>query len=159
TTVTEGLLPDLAPQGMVRQPFYLLGEAVGIEAFDGLHNPGVVGTPLLREQTAVGYLLRERVLKGVFELRKETRRIQKFGTLQVGQRTSQGLLGERCDGLQQRDGDVFADDCRGLQEGLLLGREPVYPGGEDRLDCGRYLNGPECLRQAIGPRLAYQDLA
>src|SRR5262249_51877349 len=108
---------------------------------------------------AVGDLLRERVLKGVFELRKEARLIEKFGSVQVGQRPTQGLLGERGDGLQQREGDVLADDCRRLQEGLLLGRESVPPGSEDRLDGGRYLNGPECLRQTIGPRLAHQDLA
>jgi hypothetical protein len=36
--VGDGLVPHLAPQGMVRQPFHLVGEPVGIVLFDGCHN-------------------------------------------------------------------------------------------------------------------------
>ena len=36
--VGDGLVPHLAPQGMVRQPFHLVGEPVGIVLFDGCDN-------------------------------------------------------------------------------------------------------------------------
>src|SRR5262249_4103237 len=52
-TVRHGLVPDLTPEGMLGQPFYLLGETVGIEPFAGCDDAGVQGaTPLLQE-TAV----------------------------------------------------------------------------------------------------------
>src|SRR5262249_21002156 len=114
--------------------------------------------PPLVEEAAIGHLLCERMLKRVFELRKQARLVEKLRGLQMGECPTQSLLGECGDGLQQREGDVLANDRRTLQERLLFGREPVYPGGEDRLDCSGYLQGHECLCQAIGPQLAHQDL-
>src|SRR5262245_22855736 len=42
-TVGHGLVPDFAPQGMIGEPFRLLGETVGIELFDGGNDAGVEG--------------------------------------------------------------------------------------------------------------------
>ena len=41
--VGDGLVPHLTPQGMVGQPFHLVGEPVGIALFDGRHNTGIRG--------------------------------------------------------------------------------------------------------------------
>src|SRR5215471_4445302 len=84
------LLPPLTLEGMVRQAFDLGGEAVGGEPFDDLNNPGMEGTPSLVEETAIGYLLRQRMLKRVFQLRKEARLIEKLRRLQMGERLTQG---------------------------------------------------------------------
>src|SRR5262245_66689550 len=58
-TVRHGLVPDLAPEGMLGQPFRLLGETVGIEPFAGCDDTGVEGTAPLLQETAVGYLRSE----------------------------------------------------------------------------------------------------
>ena len=42
-TVRHGLVPDLAPQGMLGQPFRLLGQPVGIEPFAGCDDAGRAG--------------------------------------------------------------------------------------------------------------------
>jgi len=33
------LLPDLAPEGVMREPVAMLGESIGVHALDGLHDP------------------------------------------------------------------------------------------------------------------------
>jgi hypothetical protein len=42
-TVRHRLVPDLAPEGMLGQPFRLLGQTVGIEPFAGVDDAGVQG--------------------------------------------------------------------------------------------------------------------
>ena len=88
TKVRKGFSPHLAPEGMVREAFNLFIQAVGIQPFDGLDNPGVEGAPTLLEQAAIGHLLRERVLERVFELRKQACLVEKLGGLQVGERAA-----------------------------------------------------------------------
>ena len=39
--VRQGLVPHLAPQGMMRQPVDLLGYPVSDERLEGLNDPGV----------------------------------------------------------------------------------------------------------------------
>jgi hypothetical protein len=56
---------------MVREAFNLFIHVVGIQSFDGLDNPGVAGAPTLLKKASIGYLLRERMLERVFELRKQ----------------------------------------------------------------------------------------
>ena len=46
--VRHGLVPDLAPEGMLGQPFHLLGQPVGIEPFTGFDDAGVQGTAPLQ---------------------------------------------------------------------------------------------------------------
>ena len=70
STIREGFFPHLAPEGMVRQVFHLLIQAVRIQPFDRRDDPRVEGTPTLLEQASIGDLLREGVLEGVFEIRK-----------------------------------------------------------------------------------------
>src|SRR5437867_3385763 len=105
TKIGNRPIPHFSPKGVVREPFNLAGEAVGVERLDGVHNMGMESTPLFIEQAAVGDFLRERVLKRVFELRKEARLVEKLSGLQMGERPTQRLLREHGDGLQQREGD------------------------------------------------------
>ena len=48
--VEEGLVPHLAPHGMVRQAVDLLGQALCRECLQRLNNPAVEDTPPLLEQ-------------------------------------------------------------------------------------------------------------
>src|SRR5215470_959218 len=127
--IGHSLIPHLPPQGMLRQAFDLFRQVLGVEPFAGLDNARVQRPTLLLKQAAVDDLQRERMLKRAFELWKEVRLVEKFGGLQVRERSTQGLFRECGHGLQQCEGDVLANYRRGLQEGLLLSREPIYPGG------------------------------
>ena len=146
--VRQGLVPHLAPQGMVGQPFDLLGHPVPSERLQGLDDAGMERPPPLLEQAAVGHLVREGVLEGVFELGKEARLVEELGRLQVRQAAVERLLGHVGNGLEQGQGYLCADDGRGLQQALLLGRQPVDAGRQHRLHRGRHLDGRRgCARR------------
>ena len=66
----------------------------------------------------------------------------------------QHLFGHLANGLQQGEGHLRADDCCGLEQVLVLGREPVDARGQHRLHRRLHLDGGHGLRQAIGTRLA-----
>ena len=83
--VRQGLVPHLPPQGMVGQAFDLLGHPVPGERLEGLDDAGMEHPPSFLEQTAVGDLVGEGVLEGVFVVRKEPRLVQEFGGLEVRQ--------------------------------------------------------------------------
>ena len=100
--VGHGLVPHLAPQGMVRQPFDLLGQpARAPSALEGLDNARVQHPPPLLQQAAVGHLVRQGMLEGVVLLGEQAGLIQKLGRLQVRQAAVQRLLGQVGNGLQQ----------------------------------------------------------
>ena len=155
-TVRHGLVPDLAPEGMLGQPFRLLGQTVGIEPFAGFDDAGVQGTAPLLQETAVGHLVGEGVLEGVFEFGEEAGFVEELGGLQVAETAAQFLLGQLRDGLQEGEGHLSADDRRGLEEPLLLGRQAVDAGRQDGLHRGGDLQALEGLCQAIGAALADQ---
>ena len=67
--VGHGLVPHLAPQGMVRQAFDLLGHPVPGERLQGLDNAGMQRPPPLLQQLSVGHLVGQGVLEGVLRAR------------------------------------------------------------------------------------------
>ena len=142
-TVRHGLVPDLTPEGMLGQPFRLLGQTVGIEPFAGFDDAGVQGTSPLLQETAVGHLVGEGVLEGVFEFGEEAGFVEELGGLQVAETAAQLLLGQLRDGLQEGEGHLGADDRRGLEETLLLGRQAVDAGRQDGLHRGGDLQAVE----------------
>ena len=67
----RGLVPHLAPQGMVRQPFDLLGQrGPAASASMASTMPGMQRAPPLLQQATVGHLVGEGVLEGVLVLRE-----------------------------------------------------------------------------------------
>ncbi len=92
--VRHGLRPHLAPQGVLRQPLDMLAEAIGVERLDRRHDPGVQRAPPLVEHAAVGHLVGERVLEGVFEIGEEARLVEELGGLQMREPCAQRLLGQ-----------------------------------------------------------------
>ena len=54
--VRQGLVPDLAPQGMMGQAFHLLGHPVPGKRLQGRDDAGMQRSPPLLEQPAVGHL-------------------------------------------------------------------------------------------------------
>ena len=56
--VGHGLVPHLAPEGMVRQPVDLLGEPLWRQPVEGFDNAGIEHAPSILEQTPIGNLVR-----------------------------------------------------------------------------------------------------
>ena len=143
--VGQGLVPHLAPQGMVGQPFDLLGQPVAGERLEGLDDAGMERAPPLLQQAAVGHLVGEGVLEGVLELGEEARLVEELGRLEVREAAVQRRLGQLGNGLQQRQGHLRADDGGGLEQALLLRRQPVDARRQHRLHRGRHLQWSERL--------------
>src|SRR5436309_14122619 len=101
---------------MMSQPFDLLSHPLPGEHLEGLDDAGMEHpTPLLQE-TAIGHLMSQGVLEGVFALGKESRLIQELGRLEMRELAMQRRLGHLGNGLQQRQGYLGADDGGGLEE-------------------------------------------
>ena len=139
--VGHGLVPHLAPQGMVRQAFDLLGHPLGRERLEGLDNARVQHPPPLQQQAAVGHLVRQGVLEGVFRLGEQAGLVQELRRLQVRQAAVQRRLGHVGNGLQQGQGHLRANHRGGLEQPLLLRRQPVDARRQHRLHRGRHLHG------------------
>src|SRR5262245_22488894 len=83
--IRQGLLPHLAPRGMVRQTFHLLGYPVSGKRFKGLHDSRMEHPTLLQQEAAIGYLVREGVLESVLVLGEQARLVEKFSSLEMRQ--------------------------------------------------------------------------
>jgi len=67
---------------MVCQAFDLLGHPLPSERLQGRDNAGMQLPPSLQQEAAVGHLVRQGVLEGVFVLGKEARLVEELGALQ-----------------------------------------------------------------------------
>ena len=76
----------------MRQPFDLLGQAVGIESLKGVHNAVMESTPTLLQQAAVSHLMGERMLERVFELGEGARFVEEFAGLEGREAALQDVL-------------------------------------------------------------------
>src|SRR5262249_56515167 len=81
--VGYGLVPDLTPEGVVRQPVNLLGEPLRRQPFEGVDNGGVQRAPPLLEDTPIGYFMRQGVLEGIFQVREQVCLVKELGRLQM----------------------------------------------------------------------------
>jgi hypothetical protein len=156
--IRQGLGPHLAPEGMIGQPFHLLGHLISGKRLQGRDDPGMECPPPLLEQRLIGHLLGEGVLEGVLYIGEEARLVEKLSRLQMGEAQAERLLRHVGYGLQEREGHLRANDRGGLQELFFLRWQPVDARRQDRLHCGRHLDTQQCHGQAIHPRLADQHL-
>ena len=85
---------------MVRQAVHLLGRPVGRERLEGFDDARVQPPPPLQQQTAVGHLVRQGMLKSVFRLREQAGLIQELRRLEVRQAAVQRHLGHVRNGPQ-----------------------------------------------------------
>ncbi len=77
---------------MMRQAFDLFGHPISSERLEGLDDAGMQRPPPLLEQTAVGDLVGESVLEGVFVIGKQPGFVEELAGLQMRQRAPQGCL-------------------------------------------------------------------
>src|SRR5262249_7173893 len=80
--IVHRFLPQFALDGMMGKPLNMLAEAIPVEYLNRLDDPRVKLAAALQEQTAVRHLVRERVLEGVFEIRRQPDFVDELGGLQ-----------------------------------------------------------------------------
>ena len=148
--VRQGLVPHLPPQGMVRQPFDLLGHPLPSERLKSLDNTRVQYPPPLLEQTTVGHLVGQGVLESKVALGEQPGLVEELGGLQVGQPAVQGLFWQLRNGLEQGKGHLRPNDGGRLEEAFLFQWQPVNARRQYRLHGGWHLDGGEGLRQTVG---------
>ena len=91
-------------------------------------------------------------------LGEQARLVEELGGLQMGEAQAEWLLRHLGHGLEECQGHLGADDGGGLQELLLLRRQPVDARRQHRLHRRRHLDTRQRLRQTIGPLVADQYL-
>ena len=99
---------------MVGKPVDVLGQPVGIEPLDGLHDPAMEGAPPVLEQTAIGHVVGQGMLEGVLEVGENAGLVEELRGLQAtdgGVQLFLGVLGNR---LEQHQRDVLPDHRRHL---------------------------------------------
>ena len=112
--VRQSLVPHLPPQGMVRQPFDLLGQAVPGERLQGLDDAG------MQARAApgggfVGHLLGEGMLEGLFELGEEAGFVQEFAAcrwVSAPCRVASGISPRACSRRKGTSVPMTAAACR-----------------------------------------------
>jgi hypothetical protein len=81
--IDHGFVPYLTPDGAMGHMVDLFGQSVGIMLVEYLDQLRVQQTAPFLEQTAIGHLVGQGVLKDVCTLREQARLIQEFGRLEM----------------------------------------------------------------------------
>jgi hypothetical protein len=82
------------------QPLDLSAEAILVERLDRLGDPRVQLASTLLQQATVRDLVRERMLEGVFEIRKQSDLVHELGGLQMVQPPTERLVRQLGDRLE-----------------------------------------------------------
>ena len=72
TKILDCFTPLITAHGMIPEAFDMLGQAVGIKRFDGLHDSAVEHATPLQKHAFIRHLMREGVFEGIFEVREVT---------------------------------------------------------------------------------------
>ncbi len=154
--ILDGARPELALQRVVGEALGELVEPVGVMLLDRLGDARMQGAAMPQQHPLIGDGVGQRVLEGVFGAGRQVDLVEELEALQLGQPAAQILIGGLGDGFEQGQRHVLADDRGDLQQGAMLGRQPVDAGGEHGLDGARDLDLVGGLRQAKMDRLADQ---
>src|SRR5919197_6001751 len=133
SAVREGLLPYLASQGVVREPFALVCHLLPSKDLQGLDDTGMEHPPPLLQETAIGHFVSQGVLERVFAFGEQAGLIEELCRLQVGKAVLHSIFRHLGNGLQQGQRYLGANHRRRLQETLLLGWQSVDTCCQDSL--------------------------
>src|SRR5207245_6425673 len=112
----------------------------------------------LFEETAVGHLLCQGMLERVLQVWEEPSLVEELGGLEIAEVSAKRVVRLFRDCLQKREWHVLADNGCGLQEGFVLGREPLDARRQHCLHRGRYSDVPNGPRQPIRPTIASEHV-
>src|SRR2546427_6939971 len=110
TAVGDGLFPYLSLEGMVGEAIDLLGQPVGVELFDRLHDPSVEGPPSVLEDTRVADLVAQGMLERVLRLGDESRLVQELASLKPHEAVAERFLRQVRHRPEDSERHILADD-------------------------------------------------
>ena len=90
----------------------MLTQPVRVQPLDGLDDCSVERPPPVPEQALVGYLVGQRVLERVLEIREKARLIEELRRLEAAETAAQLVLAAFGDGREERERYVLAHDRR-----------------------------------------------
>src|SRR2546425_11650402 len=125
---------------MVAEPLDVFCLPFRIQLFDRADDLGMERAAPLMKQAAERNIMGQGMLERVFELREQTGFVEELGGLEVREPAPERRFGQLADGVKEGKRHVLANDSRGLEQTLVLGREPVDAGGENGLDRGWHLD-------------------
>src|SRR5215813_636932 len=156
--VGEGLLPDGAMDGVVRQPIDPLRKTPVVQTLDRLDDATVEEATAVVKQALVRHIVRECMFESVLAIREELGLIEKLGGLQAAQGDLELIIGELRDRLEEWQGDVRADDRGGLEKGFRGGRQAIDASRENRLHGGGDIESVEGTAETIAAWLAREGV-
>ena len=151
-------VPAVSFERMMREPIYMVVQAVREHDLNSLGGPGVQSAPPVVEQPRVRHLVRQRVLERILKVREEPRLVEELGRLESVEAITQRLVWQLGNRLEQHEGHELADYRGDLQEAFVVLGEPIDAGGEDRLHAGGDVQGPQWLRQAMRSPVTTENL-
>src|SRR5215467_325975 len=106
--------------------------------------------PPFLQEARLGHLVGQGVLELVPVLREEPPLVEETSRFEPNKPRAQLLVGGLADFSEQGNRDVPTNHRRRLKQSLLLGLEPVDPGGEQRLHRYRDVNITDIRRETVG---------
>src|SRR5262249_52753662 len=155
--IAHCLLLQVALHGMIGEPLDLLGQPVGVKVFDRRHDTSVDLPATFVEHPAISDVMSKRVLECILQVRKELRRIEEFGSLQIVEQPGKLVLSQPENCMQEHEWKVISDDCRLLQQVLTGSGQRVDTRCENRLHCGRDLCAGEWPCKAVAATCTLED--
>ena len=107
--------------------------------------------PLL-EEAAVGHFVGQGMLERVLKVGEQPRLVEELGRLEMSEAVAQLSSGSSAMACSNANGTSLPIDRGGLQQPLVLGREPVDARGQDRLDRRRDLETVRRRASRYAPR-------
>src|SRR5215216_6769121 len=107
------------------QALDLSADAVLMDRLDHVDELCVTFATTLVHEAKVRDLVGEGMLERVLKLRMEPDLVEELGSLEAVESSTERLIRESGDWLEQRERNVFADNGRHLEEAFVLRREPV----------------------------------
>src|SRR5262245_13834543 len=136
----------------------VLAETVPMEGLDRVDEPRVQRAPALQQQATIRDLLRERMLEGVLKIRKQPRLVEELGRLQMFEPSTELVLREFGNRLEQWERHVLADDRRDLKEPLVFRGQTINARRQHDLHAGRDPERLDRLRELISSPLPDERL-
>src|SRR5262245_22904326 len=134
---------------MVGKTLDVFAKPLGVPSLDGVDNFSVERLPSLLDEARVGDLVREGMLERELDVWEQLRLVHELGGLEPRESVSKAAVVEVGDRLEEGERHVLADHGGGLEQALVVGRQPIDTRGEDGPDGCRNLDRVQLLYEPV----------
>jgi hypothetical protein len=106
----------------MRQPLGVVGEVIRVQSLHGVHQMLMERASPISHETAIRDFVGQGVPECVYDFGKDALLIEKFCGLEIREGVVQRGLRHLRNDLKEGEGDLLADDRRGLEQALLVRR-------------------------------------